>query len=180
MFYSLNLERYFNSTGMTSFDESSKGNLDEFAKLSFPKKFLKENLYFKDVPFKLNLDTVSDNISLKNQMKIEMKRREINEIYILGACNNGNFSTKMDFYDKENLVLSKHIYFTDLMEENSFRDNIKFIEVPYVHSPRGKLSIKSSLWLEKVSLEKEILVDSLAFEENPFVHIFAVTLGGRK
>ncbi|CUB19111.1 hypothetical protein BN2127_JRS3_01775 [Bacillus safensis] len=178
MFYQLNLKEYFNSTGITTLDEASKGSLDIFANLSFPKEYFQENMYFNNIPFKIELDSILDNISIDDELKVSFERNNFTDVYILGACNNGNFSNNIHFYSEENLIFSKKIHITDLMEEIPYKRNEKFVTSDYVYTPNGKLDTTISLWVERIQFSKEFLLDSLTLEENPFIHIFAITLGG--
>jgi hypothetical protein len=177
VYQTINLNKYFNSKGITSINNSSIGNLDEFASFSFPNHFFDETIYYNDVPFNISLSEGNDNISFENDLIIEIPKNFYTDLYMLGISNNGNFSNKVELLCEEKPIVKLNINMTDLMEDEPFKSNIRFKEIPYIHSPKGKVDIKTNLWVERIQFEDPVLVDCMEFTSNPFIHIFSITLG---
>lgn len=179
MFYQLDLKQYFNSKGITNLKDATEGSLDEFAQLSLPMHHFQDIMYHEGIPFNLELNSTYDNLSVERETRITFQRNYYTDLYVLGACNNGNFFNEIKFYEGDKLAFSQKIHLSDIMEDIPYKENKKFLDSPYVHSPNGYMYIKTSLWVEHLKFKEKTVIDSLILEENPFVHIFAITLGGR-
>ncbi|MGH0435016.1 hypothetical protein ACQVOM_12240 [Bacillus basilensis] len=179
MYHCLDLSKYVNNKGITSFEDREQGELDSFIKLSIPDSFLQKHMNFsyKDdsVPFIFNIDGIYDNIEINNQ-SIHIEPKSYSDIFLIGTCNNGNFYHDLLIKNDESSLI-KRAYFSDLFDEEPSNKEICFKHINYMHSPQGiNESFSPRLWFFHISLENSMLINQIKFDYNPFIHIFSITL----
>ncbi|MGG3805766.1 hypothetical protein [Metabacillus fastidiosus] len=180
MYSCLDLNNYFNNKGITSDYDREKGNLDPFIGLSLPISYIVNKLILeKDnerIPLKFCLNCSLDNIELTGQ-EISFKEKIYSDIYIVGACNNGNFYNDIIVSNNNDEFEKKRFYLSDLFEENPFNEEICVRSFPYSHTREGiNKYFKPKLWLYNIKLDTPFSINKIKFSENPFIHIFSITL----
>jgi hypothetical protein len=180
MYNCLNLNEYFNNKGITSIHDREKGDLDPFVGLSLPSSHLTSEFTFKigddNIPLSFDLNSDVDNMELTGQ-EIFIEEKFYSDIYIVGTCNNGNYYNDILIYCSDGTTLKKRIYLSDIFEENASNDEICLISFPYTHTKTGvEEHLKPKLWLYHIKLENHLYIKGMKFSENPFIHIFSITL----
>lgn len=180
MYNCLDLNAYFNNKGITDIYDRDKGNLDPFIGLSLPASYLVNELVIKKdddkIPLRFCLNNDVDNMELMEQ-KILIEEKLYSDIYIVGTCNNGNFYNDILLYSTNGITQKKRIYLSDLFEEQPSNDEVCLISFPYTHTKVGiDNHLKPKLWLHHIKLDKPFKINCIKFSDNPFMHIFSITL----
>lgn len=173
----LNLEKYLNNKGTTSEDDMKNGNLS-IGNSSLPEKnvLLNTEFSYKNIPFFISKKDYFDNIELEGQ-KLTFKPLPITAIHILGVSSNGDYFEPIHFVRNNEVVNSEIFFLTDfLSSEPAFRDE-PAIQCKYLHTQSGINNYyKPTIWYDCIRFDQSIEVDGLQLEDNPFIHIFAISL----
>lgn len=177
-FVPINLSDYLTNKGITSENEMSLGELSiggsslPYLHFNFDSLF-----HINSIPFIIYQKDDKDNMELNQQM-IPLQNIEINKIHMLGVTNNGNFSERAYLIKNGEHVLKTTISFSDFLSPTPFYNEKLAFEFPYMHSRNGLIShYKPKIWMNTFSFD-HISADHLFFEENMFIHIFAITIEG--
>jgi len=173
----LNIEKFFNNRGFTSKNDIAKGNLT-LGNSSFPlDKFPLENpIIYKGIPFCFYHNLYGDNIELSGQ-KITFPSLNSNKLHIIGNSSNGNLSDYIYILNQNNIMSKVKIKLTCLTETTPFFNNECFWKFDYLHNPLEGSNINSGvLWYVSIDIKDVINFDSFEFPDNPFIHIFAITV----
>lgn len=176
-YFCLDLSSYFNNKGITSESNMKEGMLS-LGYSSFPEKGFpnKEVFYYKNVPFKLAKDSFYDNVELSEQI-IEFPQKQVESVYVLGVANNGDFFEKITFLCNGERVEDGDLHFTDFMSTYPVFNNELVYRADYLHTVTGKYTyVKPILWYDAIHLQDKKNIDAIQVEDNPSMHIFAITL----
>ncbi|NJH85450.1 hypothetical protein GLV96_02615 [Staphylococcus agnetis] len=174
MFHNINLSKYFNNTGITSERNINLGELSPLGS-SLPKEgpFEDNTFYFFEVPFKLKKNSVKDNISLEGQ-EIHIDKKSVNTIFFVGNSFNGHLKDNIYIYDEYDNMHKFEIMLTDFKSPKPHFSNKLFFEFSKVNNDFQRFTGK--LWIHKVVLKPALNITTIKLSDNPFMHIFAITL----
>ncbi|OTQ85763.1 hypothetical protein BG30_09605 [Bacillus subtilis subsp. subtilis] len=178
MYKCLDISKSFNNIGSTTISTYKNGDFS-LGSSSFPREKIKFNepIYFYSIPFKFFLNEMKDNIQMTGQ-KIPMNPiRNAKAIYFLGAANNGHMSGNVTLSYKEVITKKFTLYFTDFTSNVAVFNDLPALKFDYLHTRSGIYeAIKPTIWFNCVIFNDEINFDEIEFEDNPFIHIFAITI----
>lgn len=177
-FVTIDLSNYLTNKGITSESEMSLGELSiggsslPYLHFNFGSLF-----HIDSIPFIIYQKDGKDNMEL-NQQLIPVQNIEINKIHMLGVTNNGNFSEKAYFIENGKHLLQTTISFSDFLSPTPFYNEKLAFEFPYMHSRNGLINhYTPKIWMNTFSFD-HVRADHLLFEENMFIHLFAITIEG--
>ncbi|MCK6259493.1 hypothetical protein LCY76_23255 [Fictibacillus sp. KIGAM418] len=177
MYKPLNITTYLNNLGSTYKEEYINGKLTVSGS-SFPAEYIPydKEFFYNNVPFQFFLTPNGDNIELEGQA-LQFPAIEVKTIHFIGVSNNGDFSEKISFMDKDQLKFTSTLSFTDWIEPlPRFKENEPVIHFPWIHTEVGvNKNIASSLWYQRIDLNKKTKVNKIVLEDNPSMHIFSIT-----
>ncbi|EJR73593.1 hypothetical protein ORN01_21960 [Bacillus cereus] len=182
--YHLNLNTLFNNQGSLAKKEPNHQNTSfSLVESYFPSEYLPnygEILKWNDTSFlfpERNKNNF-DNLVLDNQI-IKAPSGNTKEIYILGASNNGSFYDKVELHLNKEIVYSFELALTDFIEKNTRFNDVTVLECPFVRNINHDLhQYTASLYCHKETLPSNIEFDEIKLGDNPFIHIFSITLRG--
>lgn len=176
-YHCLDIHNYVNNKGITSSRDYSKGSLS-LGGSSLPiEEFPNENCYcFYGVPFKFCIEDHADNIELEGQT-INIPTVVTNEISFLGVSCNSDLMDTVHFLFDETIVQSDKLYFSDLLSEKpAFKDE-SALKFSYLNTRVGKQNhFKPNIWYSSIKFLDYCKINKIMFEDNPFMHIFAITM----
>ncbi|CAM4263033.1 hypothetical protein BAMA_04655 [Bacillus manliponensis] len=182
--YHLNLNKLFNNQGTLSKKEPNHQNTSfSLVESYFPSEHLPnygeiidwDNTSFL-FPERNNYNF--DNLVLDNQI-IKIPQGSTKEIYILGASNNGNFYDKIELRLNNETVYSFDLALTDFIEKDTRFNDVTVLECPFVRNINNDLNqYTARIYCHKETLPSNIEFDEIKLGDNPFIHIFSITLRG--
>lgn len=182
--YYLNLNPLLNNQGTLAEKEENYRNTSfSLGESYFPSEHLPnygDIISWEETSFlfpKRNSDYF-DNLVLDNQI-IKVPQGNVKEVYILGASNNGNFYDKIDLRLNNTVVYSFDLALTDFIEEDTWFNDAIVLECPFVRNISHNLhQYTAKMYCHKESLPSGITFDEIKLGDNPFIHIFSITLRG--
>ncbi|WP_157670263.1 hypothetical protein [Bacillus cereus] len=173
----MNMEPFVNNRGMTYEEECEKGNLT-LGNSSLPAEVLmkKKSIKFSGVPFHFTYIEAGDNIELEGQI-IDLMNIKAYKFHFIGISSNGNLYDNVYFLKDGILVHKDRLFLSDtIATEPAFLDQC-VLSLDYAHSVVGKNSnLKPNLWYYCIDFGEEVEFNQIQFEDNPFMHIFAMTI----
>jgi hypothetical protein len=177
----INLNPYFTNHGFTFENNQEIGNLS-LGGSSLPGTNISFDIPFQvdDIPFQLGKNCDGDNVEMSGQV-IAFKEMKIHRIHVLGVSNNGDFYDWIYLSNNGKQLLKEKLYLSDFVSiKPSFNDKLA-ISFPYLHSQGGiREQYKPNLWLYSINVSEDFGINQITLEDNPFIHIFAITIEGRK
>ncbi|MGE6631480.1 hypothetical protein [Bacillus sp. NPDC077027] len=177
IYQTINLEPYVNNRGMTYEKDYQKGKLT-LGNASFPAELLlkEQEPVIHGIPFEFIYINKGDNIELEGQ-SIQLGQIKAEALHIVGCACNGNLYEDVTFLLNGHPVHQSRLSLTDVIEqEPAFSDRLA-LSFNYIHTVTGiNRHLGSRLWHDTLSLPKGTLFDEIQFEDNPSMHIFAMTL----
>lgn len=174
MYTTLDLTAHFNNIGVTTHDNKQNGMLSlAGSSLPFEGPFKKNVYYTNGIPFNLKKEGEFDNISLQSQ-RIELNSKFLKAIHFVGNSESGSYFDQIFLISEGDIIHKGLISLTDFLSEDSSFNNSLVYRFQTVHNRPSHH--KGSLWLHSLYLPKTMQVDTLIFEDNPFIHIFAITI----
>ncbi|MFJ7734147.1 hypothetical protein ACIQXF_20055 [Lysinibacillus sp. NPDC097231] len=175
----LSLNQYFNNIGTTNSSNFLRGELS-LGESSLPQENIPFGtpFIFEGTPFLLSKNTdLSDNIQMENQ-QIRLKDiPRIKKLHFLGVSNNGDLYEEIHFLKNNKNVYSDFLKLSDFTSSDSFFDDKRALQFEYMYTRKGiNTSYKPSMWYNYIKFPHPIPIDEIVFEDNPFIHIFAITL----
>lgn len=176
LFLPVNLYNYFNNIGVTSEENIDEGNLTLFGS-SLPKEgpFNEEVFYFENIPFYLKKKLKFDNVAMEGQ-EIEINSLNVNKVHIVGSSTSGSYFDNIIFKDRNGGIVTHKLKLSDfILEKPLFKENKLFYRFSKVNN-KGPIALKGSLWKQTLSFEENIDLQNIILLDNPFMHIFAITI----
>ncbi|MGA5691404.1 hypothetical protein [Cytobacillus pseudoceanisediminis] len=175
-FHCLNLTSFVNNRGITKDNEYELGSLS-IGNSSFPESGVdwEKTFWFNQIPFKFSKTDYYDNLELIGQT-IPFEEMKVRTIHFLGVSSNGDFSEEISFYHKSKLVFKDRLYLSDFLSKKPMFSDQCAIKFEYLHSPSGRYKhVEPRLWYNTIHFDDFYHIDSITLEDNPFIHIFAIT-----
>lgn len=174
MYKTLDLTVHFNNIGIATNENKQKGMLSlAGSSLPFEGPFKKNEYYCNNIPFRLKKETEYDNISLQSH-KVEINSKSLKAIHFVGNSESGSYFEPVFLMEKGDIVHKGLISLTDFLSEVSSFSNLLVYRFQSVNNRPSHY--KGSLGLHSLYLPNTMEVDILKFEDNPFIHIFAITI----
>ncbi|SDZ37968.1 hypothetical protein [Bacillus sp. 166amftsu] len=175
MFIPIHLDSYCNNIGVTSNDTIYEGNLTlNGSSLPLEGPFCKQVFYFEHIPFYMKKLSKFDNIAMEGQ-EIKVNAYNAKNIHIIGNSVSGSYFDDISFKSEGEIIERKRLSLTDFISEEPVFNNQLFYRFTKINS-RQPLHLKGSLWKQSINFEPSINVESIILEDNPFIHIFAITI----
>ncbi|PEI85156.1 hypothetical protein CN679_25005 [Bacillus pseudomycoides] len=173
----VNLDNYYNNCGFTKKEEINRGNLT-FNGTSFPLEDDFENFpNYKEVPLKFSKYNGNDNIELEGQTIHLDGEYTVKKIYIVGLSVYGDYFDELYLHKGEKLVETTKLKLTCTSSNSPCFENKELLKYDSLNNiKKGVLNIPSKIWLDEIELTQPTVIDSIKFEDNPFMHVFSITL----
>ncbi|ATF15815.1 hypothetical protein A616_28850 [Brevibacillus brevis X23] len=174
---SLDLCSYFNNRGLTSDADYKLGFLSlgntslPVEQVSFANDFI-----YDGIPFRFNKNETGDNIELAGQL-VNFPSMYIKKLHFLGVSNNGDFFDDLHFMNDKQCVGTKRLYLSNFLNTHPSFDDKSAITFTYANTRGGKRDhYKPNIWYYSIDLEEPLFFNGIKFEDNPSMHIFAITV----
>lgn len=172
----LTLNDYVNNRGITYQNEYEKGQLT-IGGASLPAELVMsvKDSFVEGIPFQFIYQDQGDNIELEGQ-SIHLPTFEAEALHVVGCSSNGNLYEELTLLREGTVVWESRLSLTDVIErEPAFNDRVAYA-FDYIHTVAGiNHHLTSSLWIDSLSFSQKIVFDEIRFQDNPFMHIFAMT-----
>lgn len=173
----LTLNDYVNNRGITYQNEYENGQLT-IGGASLPAELIMnvKNAAVEGIPFQFIYQGQGDNIELEGQ-SIHLPTLEAEALHVVGCSSNGNLYEEITLLREGNVVCESRLSLTDVIErEPAFNDRVAYA-FDYIHTVAGiNHHLTSSLWLDSLTFSQKVVFDEIRFQDNPFMHIFAMTI----
>ncbi|MEH6989564.1 hypothetical protein [Cytobacillus firmus] len=174
MYTTLDLTEHFNNIGVTTNENKQNGMLSlAGSSLPFEGPFKENEYYSNEIPFKLKKESEFDNISLQSQ-KIKINSKHLKAIHFVGNSESGSYFDRIFLISNGDVIYKGSISLTDFLSEGPSFNNLLVYRFHKVNNRPPHYN--GSLWLHSIYLPNTMQVDTLEFEDNPFIHIFAITI----
>jgi hypothetical protein len=174
----IELFNYVNNRGITNEENTANGELS-LGKSSLPlNEFpLDFKIKYRGIPFQFTYTQDGDNVELEGQSIYTYKRIKTSKVHFIGCSINGDLSDSVYFHYKGEMVDEKKLYFSDLMSSTPTFNDKKLLSFNHLHTQDGKREhYNPNLWIYTTELTQSYFVDEIKFNDNPFMHIFAITM----
>lgn len=131
---------------------------------------------FKSVPFQLvKRATGEDNLQLVGQ-ELNIPPFKVTKIHFIGCSVNGDIYDDLIVKYNQRVIGKERMFLSEVFSEKpAFNDKL-FLDFNYSHSRQGiNNNLRPKLWYNYIRLNKAEVVNKIEFEDNPFIHIFAIT-----
>ncbi|MFP3419018.1 hypothetical protein R0K30_03690 [Bacillus sp. SIMBA_154] len=176
-YQTISLDDYVNNRGITHQNEYDKGQLT-IGGASLPAELVMnlQHHLVEGIPFQFIYKDQGDNIELEGQ-SIHLPLLEAEALHVIGCSSNGNLYENISFLREGKVVYESRLSLTDVIEqEPAFNDRAAYA-FDYIHTVAGiNHHLTSRLWLNSLSLSHKVVFDEIRFQDNPFMHIFAMTI----
>ncbi|MBG9941026.1 hypothetical protein ABE237_21470 [Brevibacillus formosus] len=176
-YYYVDLTSYLNNRGFTTDRDYYRGFLS-LGESSLPEEQVNfDKVYFcNDVPFRLCKNENFDNMATEGQ-RIDFPVLKVKKIHFLGVSNNGDLFDFLYFMFNSTCAYRTKLCFSDFISsEPAFGDQIA-INFTYMNTRSGRLDhYKPNIWYYPITLEKNAEINGIEFEDNPSMHVFAITI----
>ncbi|SFS44344.1 hypothetical protein [Marininema halotolerans] len=177
----LDITPYVNNRGVTQADVDHQIGFITTGGCSLPFEEIpiEAGLIIEGVPFQFSYTDEGDNIELEGQI-LRFSPVTARKIHILGVSTNGNFFDRIQFLSEERLIHTDRLALTNFIErEPFFPKNRVALQFTYMNTRVGpRNSLHPILWHTALDFEKERSFDTIILEDNPSMHIFAITFEG--
>ncbi|SDW03574.1 hypothetical protein SAMN05444487_101145 [Marininema mesophilum] len=175
----LDITPYINNRGITQANIDHHLGFISVGGCSFPLEEvpIETGLICEEIPFLFSRTDEGDNIELEGQT-LSFAQVLAGQVHILGVSTNGNFFDRVQFFREGKLVRVSRLALTNFIErEPFFPQNRVALQFTHVNTRVGpKDTFKPILWHTSLDLEGEFSIDTICFEDNPSMHIFAITI----
>ncbi|WEG19158.1 hypothetical protein PQ478_21625 (plasmid) [Alkalihalophilus pseudofirmus] len=170
---------FINNRGFTSISESKTGELTHTG-MSLPGDDLIYNteLQVNGVPFFITKDENNlDNIELEGQL-VPFKITTVKRIHFLSLSCYGSYFQNLNLFNDEVVVDIKPFYTTELINKQPAFEKVRTgLFFDYVHNKKGKVTnLTGTIWHSEIDLAYPKKINAVLFEDNPAIHVFAITL----
>lgn len=182
-FEKINLESYFNNKGVSWLEPKIFAQL-EHSGASLAGELLPNNeeIIYNEILFNFpKTDTTeNDHISCEGQIILVSSKKAYRTIAFLGLATWGDYCHGLGIRYKENIYEEVPFNISNacrlVLDKELMPNEYIGIEVPYHRRQDNKVEISMGLWVQRVNIDanKELL--SVELPDNPYVHIFAITL----
>lgn len=176
-FITLDLQAFFNNRGCTHLDEKHLGNLS-LGGGSLPSEELSfgEPLVIDGVPFVCNQNEAGDNIECAEQT-ITFPPHRVKRLHVLGTSSNTDLFDYISFLYEGAVIHRDRFYLSGFSStQSAFSDHLALV-FSCLHTRAGRYEhLKPHVWYYTLVLPQLLSVDSLRFEDNPSMHVFALTI----
>lgn len=170
-----------NNQGFSHLNDIDKGELTHVG-TSIPAEKIRfnENTKVNSVPFKFmrNKDN-KDNVELEGQL-IQFPSSNVRKIHFLSLSCYGSYFQEVKLLNDNNPVSQSYLYTTELaMEAPEYEQIYKGISFDYLHNRKGEIpNLQGNIWHSYIDIGSTREINQIKFEDNPAIHIFAITLEG--
>ncbi|MBJ8030425.1 hypothetical protein [Bacillus cereus group sp. N21] len=175
-FIELDIGPFVNNRGMTYEGECNKGNLT-LGQSSLPAEVLMSREFFESngVPFHFTYYEAGDNLEMMGQT-IDIENITARRAHFFGASSNGSFYEDVYFLKDRIEVFKCCVHLSDIISVNPDFSDQCALTLDYVHSINGKnYNFSPRLWHYCIDFVNDVDFNQIRFEDNPFIHIFAIT-----
>ncbi|GMX63799.1 hypothetical protein Elgi_03530 [Paenibacillus elgii] len=183
-FHAMDLRPYFNNRGFTYESRCEEGRLT-MGSSSFPAESIRfGRMYrFDGIPFRYQTSEDGDNIETSGQtVALPWMPGTLDCVHALGVSANGDSFDRVSFVAGDRLLHTARLALTDFVSDRpAFGDRLA-MTLPYMHMVSGRYAhVRPNLWLCSIPYPGEVgAARALVFEDNPSMHIFAMTLEYRR
>lgn len=172
----MNLTNHYNNTGVTSDQNIDEGNLTLFgSSLPLEGPFIQDVFYFENIPFNMTKKLKFDNLAMEGQ-EIEIRSLNVSKVHIVGNSTSGSYYDDIVFKDSSKQTITRKIKLSEFtLEAPTFSENKLFYRFSKVNNNRH-IDLKGSLWKQTICFDKSIDLEAIILEDNPFIHIFGITI----
>jgi hypothetical protein len=174
----LDLKAFLNNRGCTLLSENHLGSLSLGGSSLPTEEFpFGKTLTVDTVPFAFaQTETGNDNMECTEQT-IPLSPCVVKQLHVLGTSSNTDLFDSVSFLYKGTIVHQGRLYLSSFTSsEPAFTDR-SVLTFSALHTRAGRYDhIKPHLWYCSLPLAQPQIVDSLQFEDNPSMHIFALTI----
>ncbi|MGE7218491.1 hypothetical protein ACQKJC_18485 [Priestia koreensis] len=180
--YHVDLTPFLNNSGTCDEHKDCGESSFSVGKSYFPTEHLPkfgELTQWEDVTFIFPTRTNEgfDNVILEEQT-IPVKQNSYSTVSIFGASNNGNFFDTVRLFLDDKEVHQFKLKLSDFIAEKSWFDDVPVLNCPFVRNPINDLHhLQPKIYCHHEVLPPNITFNKIKFGENPFIHIFSITLG---
>lgn len=176
-YQTLSLHDYVNNRGITYQNEYDKGQLT-IGGASLPAELIMsvQDPIIEGIPFQFIYQDQGDNIELEGQ-SLRFPPLEAEALHVVGCSSNGNLYEEISLLREGHVVCETRLSLTDVIErEPAFHDRAAYA-FDYIHTVSGiNHHLTSNLWLDSLTFSQKVVFDEIRFQDNPFMHIFAMTI----
>ncbi|MDR0267469.1 hypothetical protein [Paenibacillus sp.] len=173
------IQFFLNNIGLT--DENSRGQgAFTLGKASYPMEHAPVDgsiLTCKDTSFLFPIKTAEgcDNMTMENQL-IPFKLGNYVAIDFLGASNNGSFYEQVTLLYKGKNVYQFFVKLSDVIKSPEFGEQIA-LTFPFLrYGELDATQYQPNLYHYHQAIPSGLLFDEIKMGDNPFIHIFAISL----
>ncbi|MEC1686930.1 hypothetical protein [Bacillus mojavensis] len=178
----LDIKPYFNNRGIAekhvSYEEGFSLGKGVYPEEYLPKVgglFSVDQIDFK---FPARNEKKFDNLAMDNQ-SIPFTSSSIHSIYLLGASANGSFSEPVTVKRKGQEICVFKLKFSDFItKQMKFSGERLILECPVLRYANIDVDYyRPKIFLHTEKFQVPIQADEIVLGDNPFIHIFSITLG---
>lgn len=173
----LDIRDLFNNRGTTYEDGMEQGMLT-LATSSLPAEEIKfgRTIYYNQVPFIMFKTELYDNMVLESQ-EIIFNTQNIKRVHFLGCSSDGSFFEWISFLKDTEKKGTYRLALSEFVSNKPEFNNKRAFSMSCVHTKRGKnFNFQPSMWHETIRFENGREINKIRFADNPFMHIFSITL----
>ena len=135
-------------------------------------------MVYQSVPFRFYSNERGDNIELSGQSLL-FEELKVKKIHILGGSSHGDYFENIYLLHNEKTVFKGIFNLTNFISEESAPEfmNSPAIVFSCLHTVSGKKNnYKPIMWYSCIDVNEHVNANKLVFEDNPFMHVFSLTL----
>ncbi len=174
----MHLNEVFNNDAI-SYD-SNRADVNEWFLGAYPAEELPESeqtICMADVPFVFPRkdDGASNNFYLANQV-VSFPPMKLVKLFFLCAGDFGDYSEEIEIHFLNGSKQIRILGFPDGFNSSPTLGASYGLRCSHSHHKGSDLNFPRSIWLQEVQVNSNIAVCGLAFGDNPFAHIFSITI----
>jgi hypothetical protein len=176
-YHQIDLKPYMNNVGFTYSDKVDVGALT-MANSSLPKEemIFNETFEYKGIPFIFEEIDERDNLELEEQT-VHFSPVLSSKLHFIGVSIYGDYYDDISCWGQHKHVYSGKLGFPDFLSEQEDANRQKAFAFSKLH---GQLihndKLKPSIWYSSIEFNEPLMMDAIKFEDNPFIHLFALTI----
>lgn len=135
-----------------------------------------EIVWLQDTPILFPAKTrTKDNWVLERRL-LTFTPERIDEIHLLCAGSGGSYFEEVAIQFEDGQLETFDVYFCDWRDQEPMEGYKARIQCSYHHYSGQDDPRPTNMWLQTVSLRAKGKISGLQFNDNPFAHVFAMTL----
>lgn len=175
-YHIFDISPYINNRGFTTHETYKDGFLS-LGQSSLPAEQVTFDsiFYINNVPFVFKKNHIGDNIEMEGQL-LKFSVLKVKNIHILGVSSNGDLYDSINLLYDEQLVERVKVYLSDFLSPQPYFEDQLALSFTHLNTRVGiKEHYKPNMWYYNVKLPAIPKINGIKLEDNPSMHIFAIT-----